>query len=90
MTVYVDELRWVQRTQGWRYDRACHMLADTVGELHAFAGRLQLRRSWFQAQSRWPHYDLTANKRAQAVKAGAIEVRAREFLRRFMEAEDAR
>lgn len=84
MTVYVDELRYSQPSRRWPYDRSCHLVADSVEELHEFAGTLQMRRSWFQPHDRWPHYDLTANKRAQAVKLGAVEVKAREFVKRFM------
>lgn len=77
--VYVDELRdygWVlrgKRTQG------CHMAADTLSELHTFALRLGLKRSWYQSKSH-PHYDLTPNKRARAVKAGAKELTNGEFV----------
>lgn len=51
----------------------CHMLADTVAELHEFAARIGLKREWFQPASR-PHYDLSKAKRAEALAAGAIEV----------------
>ena len=77
MSVYVDEMRLVwPKLRGWRYDRACHMLADTERELEAMARRLKLRRSWRHGD----HYDLTANKRRQAVAAGAIELSAREMV----------
>lgn len=51
----------------------CHMLADTVAELHDFAARIGLKREWFQPASR-PHYDLSKAKRAEAIAAGAVEV----------------
>jgi hypothetical protein len=38
------------------------------------AGRLGLSRSWFQAKHDFPHYDLTAYARQQAVARGAIAV----------------
>lgn len=70
MSVYVDCLRdW-----GWKYGHSCHLIGDTIEELHAFAALLGLRRGWFQAQARHPHYDLTARKRAQAVLLGAVEL----------------
>jgi hypothetical protein len=62
--------------------RWCHLTADTVAELHEFAKRIGLRRAWFQPDHRpgvltipgsW-HYDLTAKRRAAAVRAGAVEV----------------
>ncbi|WP_122711357.1 DUF4031 domain-containing protein, partial [Pseudomonas viridiflava] len=51
MTVYVDEegIRW--RGREW-----CHLVADSLDELHAFAARLGLRRSWFQSKTYYPHY----------------------------------
>lgn len=88
MTVYVDELRDYPVSGRWRYGRACHMTADTLEELHVFARKLQLLRSWFQPHERWPHYDLTANRRALAVSLGAIEISAREFVKRFLREKD--
>lgn len=70
MAVYVDALRdW-----GWRLGPSCHLIADTNEELHEFARRLGLKRSWFQAKASGPHYDLTAGKRSLAVRLGAIEL----------------
>ena len=86
MTVYVDELRNYPVSPRWRYGQACHMTADTLEELHSFAGKLQLRRSWYQAHEHFPHYDLTARRRAAAVLAGAVEVRARDYVRRVLQA----
>lgn len=80
MAVYVDETRdWtlIARARGLRHTHWCHLTADTEEELHAFAARLGLRRSWYQKKSptdyRW-HYDITPPKRAQAVRMGAQEV----------------
>ena len=58
-------------------------MADNEEELHAFATRLQLRRAWFTA-GRWPHYDLTANKRREALKLGALAITSKALLRHFM------
>jgi hypothetical protein len=70
--VYVDTLRdW-----GWRLGPSCHLAADTLAELHAFAARLGMRRSWFQPGRGRPHYDLTASRRAVAVRLGAVELAA--------------
>lgn len=57
----------------------CHMTADTRAELDEMAVRIGLRRSWIQHPGTWKeHYDLTKSKRALAVKAGALEVSARD------------
>ena len=79
--IYVDELRTYPLTHRWRYGQACHLLADTLDELHAFAAKIKLRRSWFQSHERWPHYDLTAKRREVAIENGAIEITARQYLR---------
>ena len=88
MTVYVDDSRIPARV-GRHDTRWSHLFADTEDELHAFAARLGLRRSWFQdpvkvgkpfkarpgsrAAQNW-HYDVTESKRRQAVSMGAVEV----------------
>ena len=56
----------------------CHLFADTLDELHAFAERIGLLRSWFQGD----HYDLTPKRRAAAVAAGALEVDRRALAKR--------
>ncbi|CAN5736098.1 hypothetical protein BH09ACT8_BH09ACT8_56030 [soil metagenome] len=88
MTVYVDDARIPARV-GRHATTWSHLFADTQDELHAFAERLGLRRSWFQdpvkigkpikarpgsrAAENW-HYDVTESKRRQAVSMGAREV----------------
>lgn len=87
MTIYVDDLiAYGQKaTSGGRYfgtgKESCHMLCDgDLEELHRFAESIGLRRAWFQNKST-PHYDLTPNKRAAAVRAGAKEVSTLEAAR---------
>ena len=76
MSVYVDPLaNW-----GWRLGPSCHLIADGLDELHDFAARLGLRRSWFQGEASTPHYDLTVNRRKLAVRLGAVELGRREFV----------
>ena len=86
MAVYVDELFDTEKTPNWRYTKACHLTADTLEELHKFAESIGMKRVWFQDHKRHPHYDLTANRRKMAVKQGAIEVKARDRIKRLMEA----
>ncbi len=57
--------------------KMCHMLADTLEELHAMADRIGIQRKWFQ-NKRVPHCDICMSKRRLAVAAGAIEVDRRE------------
>ncbi len=85
MTVYVDEVRrWPTRIRCFAQGSA-HLTADTLGELHALAARIGLRRAWFQG-GRIPHYDLTPAKREAAIAAGAVFVPAKEQARRRIEA----
>lgn len=78
--VYVDPLcanGWVLRGHQVRNS---HMFADSLEELHAMADRIGMKRSWFQNESKLPHYDVTPSRRAAAVAAGAKEVTRRELV----------
>ena len=89
MTVYVDDASIPASVRnGSRVHTStwCHLTADTQEELHAFAARLGLKRSYFQPgkplggkPSPFWHYDLTAGKRAQAVNLGAVQVPYRDM-----------
>ena len=72
MAVYVDK---AQHQLGRMI--MCHMLADTIHELHTMADRLGLPRAWYQATSN-PHYDLSKGKRKDAVALGCIELDRRQ------------
>lgn len=94
MTVYVDDAA-ISATVGRITSRCSHLIADDQDELHAFAARLGLRRAWFQdpltkttgirpapgsrAAENW-HYDVTAGKRAQAIRLGAQPITWREMV----------
>jgi len=68
-----------------RWQGGGHMQADTLEELYAMAVRLGLSRAWLQSKPGRPwrdHYDLTADKREQAIALGAIPITARQAARR--------
>lgn len=68
MSVYVDSEK-----NAFRGMIMCHMLADTVEELHSMAMRIGMKRSWFQAHvGSYPHYDLSLGRRELAIRYGAI------------------
>jgi len=72
--IYVDSLRSCIPNRKWRWNESCHLFADSLEELHEFALKLGLKRSYFQARSVLPHYDLTGNKRREAIEKGAKEI----------------
>ncbi len=68
MTVYVDNAKVKWRGKQW-----CHLVADTIEELHEFAFQLGLQKHWFQHAASYPHYDVTVEAREKALKVGAVE-----------------
>ena len=77
--IYVDEMTVCMKSDHWHYNRSCHLVADSVKELHEFAGLLGLRMEWFQKWPHIPHYDLTEGMRWKAIRLGAIEIDRKKF-----------
>lgn len=69
MTVYVDDA-----VHPWRGQRWAHLMADTLLELHAMAGRLGIPRRAFQNKTSGAHYDVTAELRERAIALGAMPI----------------
>ena len=83
MSVYVDEPLWEHRGRMW-----CHLTADTVDELHAFAQRLGLPRRAFQSRPGRPwvdHYDLPETWRPLAIERGAVPLTFRDAVGQMRE-----
>ena len=82
MSVYIDSAHIpasVQNGARTHTSTWCHMMADTTDELLAFASRIGLRPAWIQYRGTpKEHFDVTAGKRWQAVRAGAIEITSAE------------
>lgn len=70
MSVYVDRVKIPYRGMVM-----CHMVADTIEELHSMADLIGVNRKWFQSpdKARHPHYDICQAKKALALKFGAVE-----------------
>lgn len=82
MAVYVDAMVNHGRRIGRAGPEWCHMIADTVDELHAMAIAIGLRVTWFQNDGSHPHYDIGSPKiRARAVERGAVECERRDFVK---------
>jgi len=75
MAVYVDNMRIVKRGKAW-----CHLVADSLDELHNFAQQLGLPTSWFHRKVSHPHYDITVDVRDLAIARGAIVATRREVV----------
>jgi hypothetical protein len=92
VTVYVDGAmiqasvphRGRQVTSKW-----CHLTADTEAELLAFATLIGMSPAWWQTCKRkcgpegkpcihW-HFDVTQKRRADAVRAGAVQIDMRQM-----------
>jgi hypothetical protein len=84
MAVYVDELL-NYGYQDWRQGAWCHMIADSLEELHAMADRIGMHREWFQNKPDHPHYDLRPPSRELAVQYGAVELSTFELVRKLKE-----
>ncbi|WP_059006166.1 DUF4031 domain-containing protein [Streptomyces specialis] len=75
MTVYIDPPIWPGHGRLWS-----HLVSDvSFAELHDFAARLGAPRRAFDRD----HYDLPAERYAQAVALGAVEVDSREVVARL-------
>lgn len=68
MAVYVDNERIPWRGRCW-----CHLVADSLEELHVFAATLGLKRTWFQSRASYPHYDVTTAVRDRALRLGTLQ-----------------
>ncbi|MFI0212859.1 DUF4031 domain-containing protein [Streptomyces lydicus] len=78
MAIYIDRPIWPGHGRMWS-----HLVSDaSFDELHAFAARIGVPRRAFERD----HYDLPAERYADAVRAGAVEVGSKELLRRLTEA----
>lgn len=54
-----------------------HLMADTLDELVTFGRQIGMRQAWLQVKRSGVHFDLTVNKRRQAIRAGAVELPTR-------------
>lgn len=70
MAVYVDDME-----APYGRMKMCHLIADSVDELHAMADTIGVARRWYQAPPKHSsHYDIALTKKALALAAGAIPI----------------
>lgn len=58
----------------------CHMVADSIDELHEMADIIGVNRKWFQSHTKYPHYDICLSKKKIALEHGAIECSKKELV----------
>lgn len=85
MSCYVDRLRSFGWVMYGKQVQSCHLIADTLEELHTFAAKIGMKQEWFQNKASLPHYDLVPVKRAWAVHNGAIELEDKPFVEKMRE-----
>ncbi|MGP5100298.1 DUF4031 domain-containing protein [Psychrobacter celer] len=67
MAIYVDFMQIEFKGYKW-----CHMLADSLQELHEFAALIEINTRLFHRDASYPHYDVTVQMRKKAIEYGAI------------------
>ena len=60
----------------------CHMVGDTLEELHEMADAIGVQRRWFQNRRNFPHYDICKSKRERAVARGAVLISSKELVKK--------
>lgn len=78
MAIYIDPPTWPGHGRMWS-----HLVSDhSFDELHEFAAGIGAPRRAFERD----HYDLPAERYAEALRAGAVAVGSKELLRRLTDA----
>ena len=75
MAIYVDFVQIEFRGYQW-----CHMLADSLQELHDFADLIEVDKRLFHRHASYPHYDITTQMRETALKNGAIKATRKQII----------
>ncbi len=75
MAIYVDFVCIEFRGYKW-----CHMLADSLQELHDFAAFIEVDQRLFHRTASYPHYDVTLQMREIALENGAIAATRKQII----------
>lgn len=85
MSVYVDPLMNHGGSATFRWKRSCHLFADSLDELHAFAKSIGMKKEWFQPNKTVDHYDLNENRHRIALLKGAIQLDRNDSIMKWRE-----
>lgn len=63
-------------------DGYCHMVSDSIEELHEFAESINVKRCWFENKrgKNRPHYDIRGYTVLKALRAGAKQVSSKKVV----------
>lgn len=75
MAIYVDRAKVSFKGREW-----CHLMADTLEELHQFARQLDIDARLFHRTASYPHYDITLEMRLMVIAHGAIDADRRTII----------
>ena len=75
MAIYVDRAKVSFQGREW-----CHLMADTLEELHQFARQLDIDARLFHRTASYPHYDITLEMRMTVIAHGAIDADRRTII----------
>jgi len=69
-----------------RKDGFCHMVSDSIDELHEFAESIGIKKCWYENKrgKNQPHYDIRGQSIIKALSSGAKLVPRRELFK-FLE-----
>lgn len=76
MAIYIDNVQIPHIGKLW-----CHMVADSLVELHTFAQLLNIPKRGFHVNASYPHYDITVELREKALTLGALIGTRKEIIR---------
>jgi len=65
-----------------RKDGYCHMVSDSIEELHSFAQSIGVKKCWFENKKgkNQPHYDIKGYTVSRAMREGAKIVSRKKLL----------
>ena len=75
MSIYVDNSKVPFKGKEW-----CHMMADSLDELHHFAHQMGIDIRLFHRHASYPHYDITLEMRILVIEHGAIDADRRTII----------
>jgi hypothetical protein len=64
------------------YTDGKHLIADTTEELHRFAQKINLKRSWYHGNKLIPHYIVKGKQIKEAIQKGAKKINVQKLFQK--------